>query len=838
MALSLTCDKSGEKLFGSDISGWYCVASTRALRVSNGDVAISDTVNFTSHGLNGAMAAQALIRGQLTPKLKEWISRVGGTSVASGPWSLDLMVTRLTSRNDAAKLADTLATYPGVTAARLLVFNQELAKYELTGTDPAALKDLPRLLDESDRAPLTVNYEAARVIHAAYSRDEVIAARAALFVRAPDNSERWLAEATPTLASAALRNMGYLVITSESATTARNAAALAASDLKPLTGTADLVAFATGTKTDSGYMARIELMTLDKRPAGAGVATDRDFAQALALAARAADADVQRAAKTSTGIAWLTKPAAREAARVAAAPRLLIDKIDVAAIFPARIAHYNQHGLGTISYRNAGTMQLNDVEVRYTIGDTVIGTQKLAPLPPGAASSATITLQDLPPALGASPYTQLKAEFRFTSDKVIDTADAYAPIVIHARAAIDWRDPASFASFVTGSEVLRTLASEALSGASRGRAPTRELDDAAAIFERLFHAPLAYVRDPVATQFRDEIDTVQTPLQTAARLAGDCDDLTALLLALYESVGLSTAVVTVPGHVFGAVEAGALAGANLLFALPQEAFIEVDGLLMVPIEATAIGKSFDEAWAAAASAARKAPSGTLKAFRTRDAWRAFGRINEESNTNRLTLAPARDAAVKGPPGPATAPFTRELKAALTGTSPTISNKITAAAKATNPVAVAALQYLSGDTAAAIEASRKLCEGRVASACYNLAVMAALTDNAAASDPASGEAASAATRATLAETALSVLPPHIALALADAGGTGLASEASPEAEARRRIQSALQKARERLRERGTSVTNSPVIRIEAVGGRKGAPVLEPRKTAFMFFYRAF
>jgi len=72
---------------------------------------------------------------------------------------------------------------------------------------------------------------------------------------------------------------------------------------------------------------------------------------------------------------------------------------------------------------------------------------------------------------------------------------------------------------------------------------------------------IAYVEDPDSPISRvlgksAVVDTVRFPRTTLLIRSGDCDDTSALLGSLLESVGVSTAIMTYPGHVFPAFDTG------------------------------------------------------------------------------------------------------------------------------------------------------------------------------------------------------------------------------------------------------------------------------------------
>lgn len=75
------------------------------------------------------------------------------------------------------------------------------------------------------------------------------------------------------------------------------------------------------------------------------------------------------------------------------------------------------------------------------------------------------------------------------------------------------------------------------------------MDKAKLIFDALGQYGVCYVSDP-NDPLGSGIDYIQTPSETLSLKGGDCDDLAVLYASALESVGVDTALVHIPGHVF------------------------------------------------------------------------------------------------------------------------------------------------------------------------------------------------------------------------------------------------------------------------------------------------
>ncbi|MCK4516626.1 MAG: hypothetical protein KAU31_15300, partial [Spirochaetaceae bacterium] len=128
---------------------------------------------------------------------------------------------------------------------------------------------------------------------------------------------------------------------------------------------------------------------------------------------------------------------------------------------------------------------------------------------------------------------------------------------------------------------------------------------AAGMVHALAALGLTYVVDPSSPYATmsdgSSVDFLRFPRETVAHRAGDCDDLTVLYCALLESIGVRTAFVTVPGHIFAAVDLGLSAGEARRIVFSNNDLMYVDDRAWLPIEVTALDDGFAAAWRIGAS---------------------------------------------------------------------------------------------------------------------------------------------------------------------------------------------------------------------------------------------
>jgi hypothetical protein len=121
---------------------------------------------------------------------------------------------------------------------------------------------------------------------------------------------------------------------------------------------------------------------------------------------------------------------------------------------------------------------------------------------------------------------------------------------------------------------------------------------AIALFEALDLYGINYLVDPSSSYVElsenaSSLDNLNYPYQTLMYRGGDCDDLSILFCSLLEALGIKTAFITTPGHIYAAFDAGIAAEE------PGTAggdFIYAHGTCWLPVEITAIDEGFAEAW--------------------------------------------------------------------------------------------------------------------------------------------------------------------------------------------------------------------------------------------------
>ena len=820
VSVKFDCATATDAIGTTKIKAFSCNLSTKMIRIDNGEIAYAKQASIPGHGLSGEQAVRTLLQKKVAEAVAAQVTGSRGGWHKGGAWDLDIWITRIKERRKAESVSELLAKLTGVASSKLLVFNTEYAKFRLTGSG-SSLAAVKKALFADPRFPLTVVHETDRTVHARYNAATLFARPVDVLFsvaggHAPDDV---IAETV----KGHLLNVEYLTARSVSRMVGTRDAAIA----KAAKGGERYLLFLMLRPGGATWRAAMELTETNTKEKLIAVSGDgANLSAATAAAARR----VEEAFKGSLDKPFAAKflKDAGEARSYTETEPVVIESFAVDQILPALLPLYRTAGVGTLTLHNRGAAAAADAKVEFSVNDAVTGTVALGAIAAGETKKVPVALNILPDT-AQKRYAQMKAAVRYVAGEVHQRSDAYAPLLILEKDAIDWAEPKTLAAFIDPQNAaVRAAATKATAGKRPDGFLTDKLARTAQLFSALWQAPLKYVADPVPPGANTSIDSVQHPAETLARMAGDCDDLTTLLAALLESVGIPAAVLVVPGHVLLAAETGLLAGGHLLLGLPKDMFVTIDGALYVPIEATAIGAPFGEAWEKGAKAARDAGK-DLAAFRIRSAWKKYaaagGAAGKPAAPKIQAPDPAKLAATipdlrkksGGVPAFSVALYERFSKgSALTAVAPKEA--------ANHPVAAALIGWLTGKRDEAMKGLERLCEQGSEEACYDLAALLFFEQKGTLADG-----------AAIYENMLAQLPSNIIDMMLDSGGFGLADEATDEAKLKRKLRETLEAARKKLEEK-KKTKNLDMI-IKHVAGRKGDDLTGKPELFLLLFWDA-
>ena len=207
-------------------------------------------------------------------------------------------------------------------------------------------------------------------------------------------------------------------------------------------------------------------------------------------------------------------------------------------------------------------------------------------------------------------------------------------IEMYDRNALRWDDDRKIAAFVTAKDdevMIFAKSAATVLATSQRLAVSANFQKGMMLFGALKELGATYVVDP-SSSYKDlsatkgaAVDYVQFPRQTLKFKSGDCDDLSATYCALLEAIGVHTAFITVPGHIFTAFRLEMPASdARGSFRAADDLILMQDGSAWIPVETTALKEGFLQAWALGAQQWRDySKEGKASFIRTDEAWNVY-----------------------------------------------------------------------------------------------------------------------------------------------------------------------------------------------------------------------
>lgn len=289
---------------------------------------------------------------------------------------------------------------------------------------------------------------------------------------------------------------------------------------------------------------------------------------------------------------------------------LRFDDISLPPVFAAMQSYYVKNPAGTMVIANKEKYALNDISISFMQPGFMDSPSPVAQdivLEPGESIEIPILLSynnEVFSTQGITPLTgEVIAGYTVRGREVEQRKSVTYDL--HDRNALTWNDDRKAAAFITPQDsAVRNYSSHIRQIHRDETNPyiSANLQFAMQAFHALGELGILYQIDPTApfTEVQGDtfvVDSISLPRETLKRLTGDCDDLTVLYCTMLESIGIDTALVTVPGHIYCAFDTG-VASADYKMIHPDRTMsMVIDGTLWIPVEITMIGKhSFLEAW--------------------------------------------------------------------------------------------------------------------------------------------------------------------------------------------------------------------------------------------------
>ncbi len=315
---------------------------------------------------------------------------------------------------------------------------------------------------------------------------------------------------------------------------------------------------------------------------------------------------------------------------------IVMEENEVEPVFPVFFTHYSENPFGALSFTNSEENDIYDVEVSvfvdsYMTTPYVVFTNPHIQRGEGFDVDLCSMFNENILDLLQPKYSEMEITVAYYSLGQKVSSSFILPLTALSRNSMTWEDDRSAAAFVSGKDATAQRFARQVKAAVRNNLRSdipQNIQYAAAIFGALKSFGINYVVDP-SSAFTDNVgsaavDFLQFPYQTLLYHGGDCDDLTILNCSLLEALGIETAFITVPGHIFMAFDSGI--SVDKAASLRKNYYIQAEGKIWVPVEITLSQDTFSLAWSYGAREWRKAGENALL-LPLKDAWSIYKPIS-------------------------------------------------------------------------------------------------------------------------------------------------------------------------------------------------------------------
>ncbi len=289
---------------------------------------------------------------------------------------------------------------------------------------------------------------------------------------------------------------------------------------------------------------------------------------------------------------------------------LKFSETDIPDLFAAMQSYYVKNPIGTISITNTENHDIEDLEVSFFQAgfmDTPTPAASIPVLKGKETVKVPIFASFNREVFSVEGITPLTGEIiaSYTSRGKPAEQKTSVTYDLHDKTSMVWDDDRKVAAFITPADsALRNYASFIRQSCKDSTIPaySEPMQFAVQVFHALGEIGCLYQVDPTLpfTEVQENlmvVDSISLPRTTLKNITGDCDDLTVLYCSLLETVGISTAFITIPGHIYAAYNTKVAARDYEKIHPNRKMTISIDGELWVPVEITMIGKTgFLEAW--------------------------------------------------------------------------------------------------------------------------------------------------------------------------------------------------------------------------------------------------
>ena len=306
-------------------------------------------------------------------------------------------------------------------------------------------------------------------------------------------------------------------------------------------------------------------------------------------------------------------------------------------IYPLFFSYYDKNPAGSLTLTNNEAAPLKDLKVSFYVKQFMDQPKlcaEIESLPKGVETDVPVYALFSEDIFRVTEGTKVAGELLLEYSYIGTRKTSTIPVTVtvNNRNAMTWDDDRKAAAFVTAKDPLVLSFAKnvaATVGSDNSSAINETFRTALGIYEALTVYGMGYVIDPTTpyeelSETTTAVDYLQFPNQTIAYKAGDCDDLSILYSSLLEAVGIKTAFITAPGHIYMAFALGmSPEQAGKLFGDERE-LIYRDDDTWIPVEITLVREGFLKSWQIGAKEWRETSgAGTAGFFPVREAWKLY-----------------------------------------------------------------------------------------------------------------------------------------------------------------------------------------------------------------------
>jgi len=315
------------------------------------------------------------------------------------------------------------------------------------------------------------------------------------------------------------------------------------------------------------------------------------------------------------------------------APQLVLTDLNLKHVFSAAYKKYANQSLGSVNLKNVGATDYGNLELSFQIKEYMdFPLVQTIPAIKGNERQQfdfQVTFNNKILEVDEDIGVQVEVKLSFLRDGKKDSIRLIQPMTIYGKNAMVWGDSNMVGSFVTPKDdTLRDYVRTTINNFQPAIGPLNDkLVSTMTYFSSLSAAGTKYIVDPNTpyTSLRDnQVDYVQFPRETLKLKSGDCDDLSVLLSAGLENLGIETAFIEVPGHLFMMFNTGLTEDESSLISQDRSLLAIRNNQVWIPLEATMVNSSFNEAWAEGARKYHKAVAeNNLGIIDLKQAWKHY-----------------------------------------------------------------------------------------------------------------------------------------------------------------------------------------------------------------------